>query len=183
MRRLFPVALAFACVSAMADPTTFTFDLRYDDFDNSLWPGHFTVDGPIDTAGTQTFSTENGKLLELSFTLPFGTYDLLGGHPNITHDLPDGASSVTFENGVFAGMHYRIRFEGCDECMRNSFISVDGKRAWIDNLGQFSVQNVTPVPEPSSVLLLLGGLAALLAIVKRNVRTGTTRFPGAPASC
>jgi hypothetical protein len=170
-----------SCFAAQAEPVTYRFSLIDECTQcGSQFPplsGFFTLAGPVASTGDQTFSADDHSLLALSFSVPIwgpnDVYDLDGAHsswPDAPLSKPLVPSWVRFSNGSFSAVQYEIKVSGTvgEPHMMDQFLSAGGREVTVQNFGAFSIENVTPVPEPASLSLLLAGLLPLVAVQRRR---------------
>jgi hypothetical protein len=88
--------LAFGQLTTTAQASAVTYDLTLQGIYGGLvgGTGSFTVDGPINSTGLETFTVSDG--LDLSFTIDGNTFS----------SAPGGYASVTFNNGQLQSIGY-----------------------------------------------------------------------------
>lgn len=121
-------------------------------------PGEFLAYDSGDTASFASATPFNLLSLDLGGWVGFGTQPLSLRITGVRASGPDAVADVEVSPAVFAN----YVFAGFTNLQSVRLGSTRGFYVGVDNI------NVSPVPEPETLAMLLGGLAVLGAVVRRR---------------
>ena len=180
---------------AAADIATYQFTLEPSYGWEYVGSGYFTVDETMvpDSGSFMSLASDLGGELVTGrkFGYAFGNenFKYLGGDPadpqnSILIRTPHNDAVITFEDGVPVGIAY-VESHTCSvayHCFPNHEIRLLGGTYYVfdyPRLGAFGDLTISPIPEPSTLALMLGGLGALVLVRRRGDRRRSGA--GAPA--
>jgi len=162
--------LAVAPVAAHASPVTYDVVLNNVVGNTGNGSGSFTINNPP-TSSFQTYSTANGGLTDMSFTIGGDTFDLHNAFTNILGNFGE----VDFLLGNLVSVDYI----GGDINKKVDFTLKSGLLFYTFNdlvNGEFSSGYITtadpsnsPVPEPTTLLLFGTGMLGLGVLASRKL--------------
>jgi hypothetical protein len=152
------LALAALSLAGVAQAATYNFSGSIEDglLKGQVFSGQFSFDDSQLTAGTEWLS-----LTALQFSFAGKSYALAGAEPN--------SASVSFIDGRVVGLDAVYNAGSADNLLLSSGFGEPYLR-YETSSGDFGsgALSISAVPEPSTWLMSLAGLAAVGAIVRRR---------------